>query len=386
MNKSKNKTKPSKIIVSVFLIIFIFIILFLIAGTMNGVSFASAAKGISDFFETMSSGDGYPYEDNVSDIDAVKTVDGKLIILTNDRTYMLDNTAKKTSEQQHIYSLPALRTNENKYLVFDRGSGKIRLHNKSKIIWEEDLKQNILSADISSSGRIVAATKGKSSKCTMEVLSKSKDVLFKWECSSGYIVDVAISDNGKKCAAIVLSQKDAEILSTVYIFSLSSAEPTGKIEFSKSALFNVSFTRGNKIEVLGDNVRSIISSNNKREDDELFNSNTLANYYVSSNGNSVLQFLKYSGINSNIIVFYNEYGKEICRTEISSSVKKVACGESYFAVQCADKVYCYNRRGKKIGEIEVQGDIKEMTIIGSKCYVFSSGIINRYSVRNNIDK
>ncbi len=379
--RKKAKLKPSKIVVSIFLIIFIFLVVFVVAQTLRGVPFANTTKGISDFFDSLSAGPGYPYAKETAGIDSVVTLDDELVVLANDKTYQLNTTAKETKEEQHTYSDPTVISKAGKFLVFDRASGRIKLNNSSGLIWEKDLKENVLAADLSENSRVIVATHSGASKCTMTVFSKKQEKIFQWNCTSGYIADVAISENGKYFAASVISEKNAEILSSLFIFSIKESELIQKIEYTKTSLFDISFTPDNNVIAVGDNLRSTVTLDGERTDDDIFKNNTLASVAYDSTGTCVMQFLEYSGVNSNILVMTNKKGKECARVKLESNVKKVACGEKYFAAVLADKILCFNKRGKQVGEIKINNQVEHIAIIGSKCYVFTSGMINRYSVR-----
>jgi len=382
--KKSANLKPSKIVVSIFLIIFIFAVVFVVAQTLRGVPMSTVTQGISDFFDSLSAGPGYPYSKDTANIESVKTLDNQLVILANDKTYLLNTTAKETQEKQHTYSDPTLISKDGEFIVFDRGSGRIRYCDSKGIIWEKDMKQNVMAADMSGNSRVAVATRASATKFIMTVYSKKTEVLFQWNCTSGYIADVAISENGKNIAAIVISEKNAEIVSTLFIFAIDEKEPLQKIEYQKTALFDVSFSANSKVIAIGNNLRSTVTLKGERTDDDIFRDNKLASVAFDSTGTSVMQFFEYSGVNSNILVMTDENGKECARVKIDSSVKKVACGKKYFAAVLADKIVCFNKRGKQIGEIKVNNEVEEISIIGSKCYIFTSGVINRYSVRNKI--
>ena len=95
--KKRAKLKPSKLVVSIFLIIFIFLIVFVVAQTLRGVPFANTTQGISDFFDSLSAGPGYPYARETADVEDVATLDDQLVVLSNDETYLLNTTAKETT-------------------------------------------------------------------------------------------------------------------------------------------------------------------------------------------------------------------------------------------------------------------------------------------------
>lgn len=376
--EEKTKSKSlDKIVKSVIVIIAILILLFFAADKFGNITFSS----VGDYFRGIASGakrgGGYPYYFENTNAQDVKKINNELLVLTNNETYVLDSTARKNSELGHSYSTPLVDSCGGRAIMFDVGANNYRVQSKSKVLYEAQTENKILTSCIGTNGTVAMATRGTGAVSQLTVYNSNRKEIFKWSCSKETIVSVDVSDNGKRICTAVVGAENGELYSKVFIFDTDYAEPVYESNFGAQIVSGVEFIQGYNVIVSGENIMSFINKKYERNDIDL-SLNTLSRIYTGENNTTAVILSRYGSSSSKILKVYDKNGTELFSVDIDCSVRSVCCEGGYISVLTDKQLLNYNRSGKLVGSADVSSDGIECFTNGNTTYVVTTSSINSY--------
>ena len=175
--------------------------------------------------------------------------------------------------------------------------------------------------------------------------------------------------------------------SKLYVFNINKAdEYIACFDYPGTTLLRVNYVKGNNISALGDNLKSYIKNNSKRQDDTKFGSDKLYKYCVASNGSSALVLSKYGSTSLSSLTFFNSSDKERFTVDFDKEAKWVDTDGKYIAVLFDSEVRTYNKRGKQVGTIYFTGEPQRVTVDSGRTYVLTSVNIKSYKTRGTTDE
>lgn len=376
-------TKQAKaILCAVFAVVLVLLIVFTAAQKLGNVTVNTMTESVKSYFMGMGSGEGYPYEIDADSVRNISADNSNLMILLNDKTAMLNSTAKEIMPKKHSYKNPAMKTNANRVIVYDLDSENFRVQNNSEIKGEFKADGRIMAAAIGRSGNYAVGTYGNDVQSVLTVYGANNKKIFIWNFKSERIADIALADNGKYAAVATLFSKGGKISSKLYVFNFKSDKYVSCFDYDSTVLVSVDYSKDTDVVAVGDNIRTYISNGKTKKDDMNFGADKLHNYCMADDGISAMVRSKYGSSSlSSLCVFKNN--KERFSVDFDKEVKWVSVDGKYTAVLFENEVRTYNRRGKQVGSISFAGDPLRVEVDGSKVYVLTSVNLQCYDVKGS---
>ncbi|MCR4924894.1 MAG: DUF5711 family protein [Clostridiales bacterium] len=364
----------------VFLVLLMFIVI--AAKSFANVTFSNIGDSISSYFESLGSGDGYPFSLNSISVKDIDMAGSDLLLLSDTKLTVLDKTAKQRSSIQHTFANPQMTSNNGLILVYDRGSTNFRLQTKKEVLFEKDIKEKITTADVGKKGNFAVATIGDTTKSVLTVYNSSFNEVFKWNSSSEYIIAVALSPNGKSVAVATVGAETGEIYTKISVFDFNKNDPVGTFLYSSTTIVDLIYTKRNVLVGIGDNLTAVIKNNTVKEADISYEAGSLSRYsYNSENGTFALFLSKFGSNSSGELRFYGSDASLVFSTDIQSSVRSIDCDSKYVCVLHDNNISYYNLKGKNMGQIPMKNDTQKIFIDGSNTYVSAVSEIRGFSAR-----
>lgn len=379
--KRKLSKKAKLILTLSVVVISILLIVFTAAQNLGNMTITQMAENVKAYFMSLGAGDGFPYSMDALEIRDIKIKNSNLHILTTDKTITLNQTAKEIMPQTHPYSNPAMKSKGTGFIVFDLDSARFRVMNNTEITHEGEAVGRITAAAIGASGNYALGTYGDTVQSMLTVYNKKNEEIFVWKFKSERITDISLSDNGKFAAVATVDVKDGEVNSKMYVFDFKSTEYVSCFDYPSTTLVKVDYVKGTNIVAIGDNLRSFIKSNTKRQDDISFASDTLSNYCLTSKGRSALVVSRYGSSALSKLSVYSVSNKEKFTITFDKEAKWVDCDERYTAVLFESEVKTFNKSGKQIGSISFEGEPLRVAVDGSKTYVITTSGIQCFDTK-----
>lgn len=322
--------------------------------------------------------DNFPYNIDASQNVSVVNINNQLGILTpSSFTVLSSKDAAVDYVFEHGYSNPILETAGIYSLVYDQGAKVYRLDTTGAAVYEEESANTILCADVSKNGTVALATTSKNKLCDITVYSKSLKKEMELSTSAGYIVDLALSDNGKNIAAAVVTGENGNLKTTVYIYSISGGEDNAKsVVLPQGSVISLSYT-GSNVIVTGDSYVGLIKSD-KYEDIYANNAVSVRCISYTPSGDLVLVYNSYNHSTDNVISYIKKNGKIKNEIKVSGNIKSVTSGSSLVSVLTNNEIITFNLSdGTEKSRCETDDSAKSICSMGSEIFVHKQSYIDR---------
>lgn len=333
--------------------------------------------------ENQGSGRGYPYFMRAGDIIDSGVSNGNLVFAVPGKVTVLNGNAKELSSLQHNCKKPSLEISDNHILLYDREGTYVRMQDSRQILWEKNLESSILKAKLGKSGDMVFVLRSEKYVNEIHVYDKNFKELFTYHSSSDYIMDTALSDNGKYLAVTSLNAENAQIKSKIQVFDLSRKNPLAEYSYPDVTLFNVSFEGDRNVVAVGNEKRVVLKDFENDKDVEDYGVNELKFFADSENGVQVLSFSEYGSNKNKMKVYKGE--RELFAYECTGEVRGVSCDGKYVNVLLDSHAVTLNLRGKEVGSFATESDSIDCFTDGKTTYVISMGAVERYN-NHSFDK
>lgn len=368
------------------IVLVVLLLIVIAAAQFADITFSSVGDYFASVIANIGAGDGYPYSVNGGEINDAGMTNSDLILVYDSSVKILNSTAKELSDISHNYDYPVISSNSGRILLFDHGGYNFRVQSKTRVLYEKETDNMILTGAIGKDGTVAVATKAENAESMLRVFDAKRNEVFAWKCAKEHIVSCDVSDNGKYYIVSVLGFDNGSVYSKVHIFNKSSAEPTASFEYLDSAVSTVQFLSNETAIIMGNNVCEIIRNGEVKEKVDV-SVNTTYKLYISDNNTAVLVLSKYSSTTQKIIKVYNKSGAEKFTQEINGMVKSVSTDGKYVAVLTDSNVQIFNIKGEMCGSAEVTADSKKVLVSSRNTYVYSADKIDLYSsVGDNKEK
>lgn len=375
---AKNKKGIIRAVVAVALIVAVVAVGAVFASkyaqnTADTASGDSSAEGTAVSAESMSS-KGFPLSFSSNDIVTVGSAGSYVYVVSNEVLFGVSSSGKLRFSEVINYSEPAIKTDGNYALVFDRMSGKFVLCHKGKVIYKGQSidSQQIFTAVVASNGNFAVASRSTDSASLLTYYSKKGEQLFRWECSHDHIVSAAVSSNAKNLACAALSAEGGEIVTKVYLLNIYSNETEWEYSVEGSAAINISFASGNKkLDLLCTDRRVLLDSSSNSVSAESRFSSALLSSHSDCNGYAVTLTRKFGAMNTYELTSYFPDNSVCYVYETDKKVTDIFCAgrKSYILTQ--DSIICLSSSGKESKTIHFSSASLGLCVSGGSIYRYS---------------
>ena len=216
----------------------------LIVGLWRGrvdCSLGNLAQCARDIPSMTGKGDGFPITVTGGTTLQLDEISGGIAVLTDSTFSIFNHSSKQAVSRAHHMSNPGMKTAGRYALVFDIGKKLVRLETASDTLAELSCHGTIVSGAISRNGRFAVALSapedGTSAISRVVVYDKSGQWIYRYNTSTHYINDIALSPDGKYIAMSGITAKDGIMQSTLMIHKvLENTDGMTEDEIRKKAV------------------------------------------------------------------------------------------------------------------------------------------------------
>lgn len=279
-----------------------------------------------------------------------------LSYISSDGTVVWENTTTIVE--------PILRTAGNYILIAEKGGKKICLYNDSKLFFETDTEDNILTCSVSSNGDVTVVTDKASYKGAVAVFNREGNMIFSWASGSDNIVSADISSESRR-VAVALLNTDNKVKSAIQLFDMNETQSYAQAVFEDTILFDIDFV-GDNVSAFGDNCIAGLSADGELIYDKRFDSAEFVHYGTDRAGNKILLF---DDTNIPLINVYNSRADLKYQLTSDELPDFVDINGKYIVFNNGRNVI-YGRAGKKqLDKYTASMDIKDLIIIDKSTFV-----------------
>lgn len=304
--------------------------------------------------------------------------DGNVVVTTNSFiSFKSDGTIRATDKLG--YAKPVVKTADNKYLVFERSTGKYAILNRSGVVYHNDAGSEIVNGDISKSGNYAIITRKTQASTVLNVYSSSNKLLFSWECTDEYLNLVALSPNGKTVAVATAGVKNGEAYSKVLYFYIDSSDIEGEMEYAGENIYAMKFTGNKEVGVVTDLSYMIVDLKELKSNVISYDYDILSGFFFNDNSNIAVLKQEFGTLDKTILTVTNSNGENIFEKEFSNNVIDFKIDKKNVYVMTMGEIHIYSlSSGDEKNVITTNGGLKSIFVNDNCIYCLSDIDIFKY--------
>lgn len=257
--------------------------------------------------------------------------DNALYFFSAENTKISNSSGELEQDISLPMSNPIVSSRGNFALLADKGGKKAYLFNNSKKERDLTLDESIIIAAVNSGGNSIFVTKGEAHKCSVIVLSRSGEELFKWNSGGLYVVAADISDNNKDIFVSTLNTDNGTLKSNIIMFNITKEKPFAN-EVYDDMLFSSLLYSGNNLYCISDTAVYIFNGYGKKIGEIDYGDRELLTFCADGD----LLVLAFSGngvsANATVIESYSPKGNKLGEFTLSHGIDFLDCRNGTIAV------------------------------------------------------
>ncbi len=289
---------------------------------------------------------------------------GKISSLSNSHMTVWNRSGKELLNVQHNFSNPVLEVSKERSLIYNRESTGLLVTNNVDVLWEENVKHPIFTADIADNGSVAVVTKSSGYAAQVQVFSKNKKQKFIWYLVDGLISDVVLSDNGKYLAVSVIRVKEGRFSSQIYGFHLRKEDPIFSLEKKDLSIISLEAISNNSFAAVSNESLSFLSFKNGSETPVMQGEGAPTFFRVNSEG---IYGVWNKAARSKIVQF-NVKGQPTAQIEYNGLMDDIAVTKKTISILRSNQVITYLWDNTEISNLLLEQ--KPQFIVSNGKYVF----------------
>lgn len=380
VSRFSKKTKSKMIISLVLVAVFVFVYILSSVGLVPlDALTARCSTFVSRDYEN------FPLEVNTASTVNIKPYNGGIIVLTTEQFTVYSSKGKQILSQSYNFASPSVSVNGDKAVVFDRGDVGYYLIDKGRITGEGETTEKLICAEYGDSGNYAFGTRASSATSMLTVYSAVGKIRFQWNCAYEHISAIALSSNGNFAGVATMGAKNGEIFTCVKYFGFDYSEPINSQTVSGAAVFDIAFTGKNLLTLFTDcGIYTVDKNAEAPQAVTEFYSAEFNSFDVSQRGNYVVSLAKYGSADNFKIAVYSGKGKQKAEIEVENEIKTVTMSDKYIFALAENAISVYNLNGRKISNIQLEGEADALYPTDKYIFIGSLNKITRcYSYGNS---
>ena len=148
---------------------------------------------------------------------------GDLLVCSRNTLSLYSGSGTCYVSQSVSMENPVVDTNGTLAVIYDAGGSSLYVLGQRQLVWKADDLDPILSAHLNQSGQLTVVTQSAGYRGTVTVYSAAYEPLMKVDLSSAFVMDAALSDNGKTLSILTIGQEDGTFASNLSLYTLNTA-------------------------------------------------------------------------------------------------------------------------------------------------------------------
>lgn len=178
---------------------------------------------------------------------------------------------------------------DGRYIAIASENGtKLCLYRGSELVFECNTENKIRSMRVSSNGDVVLVCDKDNYKGAISVYNKEGKEIFAWSSGQNNVISADISSASRRVAAALLNA-DRKVYSLIKVFDINSRTNNVEMAFDDTIIFKVDYT-GDTVTGFGDNSLVCMTSTGRVISDKRFDMVDINHYAFDGEGNRLIHF------------------------------------------------------------------------------------------------
>lgn len=287
--------------------------------------------------------DSFLYNGSLEDTFA--TLDGDLLVCSTSSIALYSGSGTQYVDLSVNMKAPVVSTNGSLAVVYDAGGSSLYVLGQREVIWSATDLNSILSAHLNKNGQLTVVSQSTGYKGTVTVYSSTYEKLMSVNLSSAYVIDAALSDDGKTLSILNVGQEEGAFNSTLSLYTLNTGDsgnfqPNLTCSLGSSVVLETRHTISH-IWSMGDNGLTITDheSNSTSVD---WNDMHLKRYSLAGDDFALALLAKYRAGSQGELWVISEDGTHQS-LEIDQQVLSISAAGQYIAVLTGNQLTIYTK-------------------------------------------
>lgn len=284
----------------------------------------------------------FAYDGSLSDTFAV--LDGDLLVCSQNTISLYSGSGTRYVSESVAMETPVVDTNGSLAVVYDAGGSSLYVLGQRELIWSATGLESILAAHLNSSGQLTVVTQSSGYRGVVTVYDAAYSPVVSVNLSSAFVMDAALSDDGKTLGIVTIGQDNGAFTSTLELYTLSytggNYTPDLTCSLGGAVILETRHT-ADLLWTVGDSGLSITdhSGNTVTAD---WTDKYLKRYTLAGDGFALALLGKYRAGSQAELWLIDSAGQRLTK-ELNEQVLALAASGRYFAVLTGDRLDIYTQ-------------------------------------------
>ena len=285
--------------------------------------------------------ESFPYDGDLTDSFAV--LDGDLLVCSPNAISLYSGSGTNYVSQPVAMEHPVVNSNGSLAVVYDAGGDELYVLGQRELIWTGEDLTSILSARLNLNGYLTVVTQSSGYRGVVTVYDSTYTPLMSVNISSAFVMDAALSDDGKTLAIITVSQREGVFDSTLSLYAMNTSDsgsftPDSSLSLGSAVVLDLKHTQ-DQIWMVSDRGLSVSDHTGTTATAD-WSSLYLKRYTLAGDGYAVALLGKYRAGSQAQLWVVDSQGQS--RTmDIDQQVLSISAAGRYIAVLTGDRLDIY---------------------------------------------
>lgn len=323
--------------------------------------------------------EAFRYGGQLSDSFAV--LDGDLLVCSQNTLSLYSGSGTRYVHESVSLEHPVVDCSGSLAAVYDAGGSSLYVLGQRELIWSARDLDAILCAHINRQGMLTVVTQASGYRGAVTVYSASYKPMVRLNIHSAFVMDAALSDDGRTLAILTIGQQDGDFATTLSLYTLNSAQGT----VDEASEYEPDLTvplggvvsldmrhAGNLVWVLGDRGLSVTGHDGATAECD-WSGRYLKLYDLSGDGFAAALLGRYRAGSRATLQVVDKTGEVTGRLELDEQVLSLSAAGRYLAVLTGDRLDIYTSDLKLYSTLEgTQGTRKVLLMEDGSAILISA--------------
>ena len=295
--------------------------------------------------------ESFPYDGDLNCAFAV--LDGDLLVCSGNAISLYSGSGTRYIHEQVSMENPVVTTNGTLAVVYNAGGSSLYVLGQRALVWSASDLEGILSARLNRNGQLTVVTQASGYRGMVTVYDAAYSPLMSVSLTSAFVMDAALSDDGRTLATLTAGQKDGAFNTGLELYAMNYSSGGYQADVSCSLGNGVALDlRHTPSEVWALSDRGLTVTDHAGQTVWVDWSNKyLRRYTLSGDGFAVALLGKFrAGSQAELWVMDARGGRQTL--ELNEQVMSIAAAGRYLAVLTGDRLDIYT------DELELYSSLK----------------------------
>ncbi len=371
---AKKIFKKLRIPIAILLIIAIALIALAAVGDTRRSNVMDSFRSVPS---TIGSSPGYPYNEDELSLSKVLLIGDKPLIITENGLKVLSQEADELNDLRLEWADTKAVSFNGRAFIFSNTSGKAYLISRTKTLASFNESGTIVTAEVAKNGSVAFSSTTDTVQSVVSVFSPRQKLVFRLNCDRDYVSSLSLSPGGRRLLTASVNAENAELYSTVSLYSTSKTEPKFETKLSGTAIIKVIYASANKFIAIGDNRAVVLNSDGEIVNEIKYSDDALYSVGRDKNGAALLAYKEFGGSKIKLVNI-PATGKKLNEFELDYSPASIDFRDRKIACAVDNTVTVYSVRGNEKETYECEDTVSSVLIQSTGVYTLETGSVRKY--------